>query len=53
MYMHTWDVVLSTIWHFGGKMQLASMDTDMYSKVASCILSNLKIDEIILPNTIY
>ena len=53
MYMHTWDVVVSTIWHFGGKMQLASMDTDMYSKAASCILSNLKIYEIILPNTIY
>ena len=31
-------------------MQLAALDTDMYTKEASCILSNLKIYEIILPN---
>ena len=34
-------------------MQLAGMDTGTYTKEASCILSNLKIYEIILPNTIY
>ena len=36
-----------------GKMQLAGMVTDTYAKEASCIPSNLKIYEIILPNTIY
>ena len=36
-----------------GNMQLADLDTDTYTKEASCIPSNLKIYEIILPNTIY
>ena len=36
-----------------GNMQLAALDTDTYTKEASCIPSNLKIYEIILPNTIY
>ena len=39
--MHTWDDIASTIWHFGGNMQLAALDTDTYTKEASCILSNL------------
>ena len=51
--MHAWDDIASTIWHFGGNMQLAALDTDTYTKEASCIPSNLKIYEIILPNTIY
>ena len=42
MYMHTWDDIVSNIWHFGGEMQLADMDTGTYTKEASCILSNLR-----------